>query len=274
MYPSAQSPCKASNNAQETLEIAAGTSVLSRIPEFWRDQPRLWFTQFEAIVAPQKQGDDYKYYTVTAKLSKEEIIQVSDIITSPPATEKYKAIKERLIGCYEESDDRQLQKLLSEMELGDQKPSHLLRKMRVLSKEKIGDDTIKLLWLRLLPPSVTTVLAVTKNMDVNKMSEIADKILVNSKLTEVSAENRNKTNDDTMTCILAQLANMRVELNAIQQGHKDYRRSGQDYYNRQHYPLRKQTQEIRETNPSTDYGGTLCYPPVQPPHYYRPKKWY
>ncbi|XP_075990176.1 uncharacterized protein LOC142985818 [Anticarsia gemmatalis] len=122
MYPSAQSPCKSSNNAQETLEIAAGTSVLSRIPEFWRDQPRLWFTQFEAIVAPQKQ-DDYKYYTVTAKLSKEEIIQVSDIITSPPATEKYKAIKERLIGCYEESDDRRLQKLLSEMELGDQKPA-------------------------------------------------------------------------------------------------------------------------------------------------------
>lgn len=235
MYTSAQSPCKSSNNAQETLEVAAGTSVLSRIPEFWRDQPRLWFTQFEAIVAPQKQGDDYKYYTVTAKLSKEEIIQVSDIITSPPATEKYKAIKERLISCYEESDDRQLQKLLSGMELGDQKPSHLLRKMRVLSKDKIGDDTIKLLWLRLLPPSVTTVLAVTEKMDVNKMSEIADKILANSQITEVSAVDQNKTNDDATTCILAQLASMRVELNAIQQGH---RRSGQDYYNRQHYPLR------------------------------------
>ncbi|CAH0700952.1 unnamed protein product [Spodoptera exigua] len=96
-------------------------------PEFWRDQPRLWFKQLEAIVAPQKQGDDYKYYTVIAKLPKEEIIQVSDLITCPPPIEKYKAIKERLISCYEESDQRQLQKLLSEMDL--------------------SDETIKLLWL-------------------------------------------------------------------------------------------------------------------------------
>ncbi|CAH0701181.1 unnamed protein product [Spodoptera exigua] len=153
-------------------------------PEFWRDQPRLWFKQLEAIVAPQKQGDDYKYYTVIAKLPKEEIIQVSDLITCPPPIEKYKAIKERLISCYEESDQRQLQKLLSEMDLGDQKPSHLLRKMRTLSNGNISDETIKLLWLRLLPPSVTSVLAVTEDIDVNKMSQIADKILINSTRTE------------------------------------------------------------------------------------------
>ncbi|CAH0686386.1 unnamed protein product [Spodoptera exigua] len=191
---------------------------LSRIPEFWRDQPRLWFKQLEAIVAPQKQGDDYKYYTVIAKLPKEEIIQVSDLITCPPPIEKYKAIKERLISCYEESDQRQLQKLLSEMDLGDQKPSHLLRKMRTLSNGNISDETIKLLWLRLLPPSVTSVLAVTEDIDVNKMSQIADKILINSTRTEVSAVNGNKSGDDTMSCILAQLAEMQLELNAIQQG--------------------------------------------------------
>ncbi|CAH0682990.1 unnamed protein product [Spodoptera exigua] len=159
-------------------------------PEFWRDQPRLWFKQLEAIVAPQKQGDDYKYYTVIAKLPKEEIIQVSDLITCPPPIEKYKAIKERLISCYEESDQRQLQKLLSEMDLGDQKPSHLLRKMRTLSNGNISDETIKLLWLRLLPPSGTSVLAVTEDIDVNKMSQIADKILINSTRTEVSAKLR------------------------------------------------------------------------------------
>ncbi|CAH0673766.1 unnamed protein product [Spodoptera exigua] len=197
------SPCKSSSSQQEALEISAGTAILSRIPEFWRDQPRLWFKQLEAIVAPQKQGDDYKYYTVIAKLPKEEIIQVSDLITCPPPIEKYKAIKERLISCYEESDQRQLQKLLSEMDLGDQKPSHLLRKMRTLSNGNISDETIKLLWLRLLPPSVTSVLAVTEDIDVNKMSQIADKILINSTRTEVSAVNGNKSGDDTMSCILA-----------------------------------------------------------------------
>lgn len=226
--------CKSNCGQQETLEIAAGTSILSRIPEFWRDQPRLWFTQFEAIVAPQKQGDDYKYFTVIAKLSKEEILQVSDLITVPPTTEKYKTIKERLISCYEESEQCQFQTLLSEMDLGDQKPSQLLRKMQVLGRGKIGDETIKLLWMRLLPPSVTTVLAVTEDMDIDKMSQIADKIITNSKITEVSAMNESKTDESAMTCVLAQLAKMQLELSAIQRDHRNYRRDP-SHFNRQHF---------------------------------------
>lgn len=233
-----QSTCKPSCSQQETLEVAAGTSILSRIPEFWRDQPSLWFNQLEAILAPQKQGDDYKYFTVIAKLSKEEILQVSDIITSPPTTEKYKALKERLINCYEESEQRQFQKLLSEMDLGDQKPSQLLRKMQVLGRGKIGDETIKLLWLRLLPSSITTVLAVTEDMDMDKMSQIADKIINNSKSTEVSAVNINKADESAMTCILAQLAKIQLELSAIQDDRRNHRRSTQSHYNRQHFSSR------------------------------------
>lgn len=232
--------CKSSCNQHETLEVAAGTTILSRIPEFWRDQPRLWFTQLEAILAPQKQGDDYKYYTVIAKLSKEEILQVSDLITTPPATKKYKTIKEHLINCYEESYQRQFKKILSEVDLGDQKPSQLLRRMQSLGGGKINDETIRLLWLRLLPTSVTTILAVTEDMDIDKMSQIADKILANSKLTEVSAvnENINRTDDGAMTCILAQLAKMQLELSAIQRDHRNRRSSTQNYYNRQQSPSR------------------------------------
>lgn len=220
----ALSPCKTNGSQQEALEIAAGTSVLSRIPEFWKDQPRLWFTQLEATLAPQKQGDDYKYNMVIAKLSKEEILQVNDLISSPPTTEKYKSIKERLIDCYEESEHQQFEKLLTNMELGDQKPSQLLRKMRVLGRNKIGDETIKLLWLRLLPPTVTTVLAVTEDIDIEKMSHIADKIIMNSKITEVSAVSRN-TDDSGTALILAQLAKLQLEIDAIQQNRGGHRRN-------------------------------------------------
>lgn len=31
-------------------------SVSAKIPEFWVDMPRLWFIQFESVMAPQKQG--------------------------------------------------------------------------------------------------------------------------------------------------------------------------------------------------------------------------
>ncbi|CAH0403016.1 unnamed protein product [Chilo suppressalis] len=62
-----------------------------------------------------------------AKLNKEALRQVSDLIQSPPATEKYNALKRRLIAVYEESAESQFQKLVSEMDLGTQKPSQLLR---------------------------------------------------------------------------------------------------------------------------------------------------
>ncbi|VVD06033.1 unnamed protein product, partial [Leptidea sinapis] len=67
-------------------------SVQSRIAEFWVDMPRLWFAHFEAVMAPQKQGDDVKFSLVIAKLGKDSIQQVSDLLTKPPEEQKYKAL--------------------------------------------------------------------------------------------------------------------------------------------------------------------------------------
>ncbi|KAL4709301.1 hypothetical protein ACJJTC_013361 [Scirpophaga incertulas] len=182
------SPCKANTSNDESQQIAATTTVASRIPEFWKDQPRLWFAQLEAILTPQKQGDEYKFSMVISKLSKDDIILVSDIITTPPTTGKYTAIKERLIDCLEESEQQRLQKLLTEMDLGDQKPSHLLRRMEELGRGIIGNETIRTLWLRLLPVQVTTVLAVATTTDINTVSQLADKIMENIKINEQLCE--------------------------------------------------------------------------------------
>ena len=214
----------------------ASTSVMSRIPEFWRDQPRLWFTQFEAVVAPQKQGDDTKYNLVIAKLSKEELIQVSDILASPPEANKYIALKERLITCFEESEQQQFQRLLSGMELGDQKPSQLLRKMRDLARGKMNDDTIRIMWLRLLPSSVTTVLAVSDEQSIEKLSAIADKIIENSRLTEVSAVNTNNSElHNSLVAITAQLAKIQLDVFSLQ--NQQHRRSNYRNFDRRsrHY---------------------------------------
>lgn len=88
---------------------------------------RVWFSHFESVVAPQKKGDRAMYQLVLAQMERQDIDHISDIIQNPPETHKYKALKERLIQVYEESEDEQFRKLLSEMELGDQKPSHLYR---------------------------------------------------------------------------------------------------------------------------------------------------
>nr|XP_037870021.1 uncharacterized protein LOC110385715 isoform X4 [Bombyx mori] len=61
------------------------------------------------------------------------------------------------------------------MELGDQKPSQLLRRMRDLARDKIPDDTLRVLWQGHLPAPVRTVLAITETKDMEKLAAAADK---------------------------------------------------------------------------------------------------
>ncbi|CAH2088630.1 unnamed protein product [Euphydryas editha] len=49
---------------------------------------------------------------------------------------KYKALKNRLVEIFEESQNRQVQKIIGEMDLGGQKPSQLLRRMTYLARNK------------------------------------------------------------------------------------------------------------------------------------------
>ena len=89
---------------------------------------------------------------------------------------KIDALKTRLLRIYEDSKNKQLQKLISEMELGDQKPSQRLRRMRELAKYKIPDDTLRILWQGHLPDAIRVVLAVSETKELDHLSSIADNV--------------------------------------------------------------------------------------------------
>ncbi|XP_045530701.1 uncharacterized protein LOC123718332 [Pieris brassicae] len=164
------------SHATATQEIAAVTSVTSRIPDFWTDQPRVWFVRAESVLLPQKMGDDTKFNIVVSKLGKDVIQQITDILFSPPEQDKYGALKKKLLDIFEESETRQLQKLISEMDLGEQKPSQLLRRMKDLAREKLPDDTLRILWQTHLPQAVRAVLAVTETKNLDQLANVADKV--------------------------------------------------------------------------------------------------
>lgn len=166
----------------------ASITVSAKLPDFWIDMPRLWFAQFEAVMAPQRQGDETKFNMVIAKLGRDSIQQVSDLLTSPPETNKYATLKDRLLQVYEESAERQFQKLVSELELGSQKPTQLLRRMRDLGRTtQVSEQTLKSLWLSRMPSAVRAVTAVCQEQNLEELANIADKIVENSKSYEISA---------------------------------------------------------------------------------------
>lgn len=76
--------------------------------------------------------DKQRFNTVVGSIELKVLRQVSDAVLQPPAENKYQNLKALIIERYSDSAQTKIQKLLSEMSLGDQKPSVLLNEMRRL----------------------------------------------------------------------------------------------------------------------------------------------
>lgn len=163
-------------------DAPASTSAIAEIkniklPSFWQRDPVLWFAQVESQFHTNNvRADNTRYHTVVSALDCNVLQQVSDVIASPPANNKYETIKTRLIAAYSDSQERQIKKLLTEVELGDQKPSQLLREMRALADNRISEDVLRTLWTQRLPTHIQIVLSASDDMALEKMAGIADKV--------------------------------------------------------------------------------------------------
>lgn len=242
----------------EIVELATVT-VSSRIPEFWCDQPRLWFVQCDAVLSPQKLSDEAKFNLVVTKLGKEVVQQVGDILLKPPETKKYEALRARLLTVYEESETRQFQKLLSEMELGEQKPSQLLRRMKDLAREKIPDDTLKLLWQGHLPSPVRAVLAVT-DLDLENLAKIADKILETSKPLQVAEISQPQSNGPTdIEKIMAEISKLSCEVADLRNSRPPYRQHWNANRTRSASRNRRRDPSVQRQRRTQECPDWLCY---------------
>ncbi|BHF79320.1 hypothetical protein SprV_0602244000 [Sparganum proliferum] len=97
-----------------------------------------------------------------------------------PAPEApYSALKEALISRISLSTQKRLQRLISEEDLGDRKPTQLLRRLEQLADgQKLDATMFKQLFLQRLPPSVQAILAPNiPYSTVQTLAETADRIL-------------------------------------------------------------------------------------------------
>ena len=91
-------------------------------------------------------------------------MEVRDLLLKPPEEDPYDKLKTQLIKRTAASEQRKLQQLISGEELGDRKPTQLLRRMQQLLGSKLGTGSeansfLRELFLQRLPPSVRMVLA-------------------------------------------------------------------------------------------------------------------
>ncbi|GFW12022.1 uncharacterized protein TNCV_4530881 [Trichonephila clavipes] len=157
----------------ETVEVAR---IALRLPPFWKSNVHLWIAQCDhAFTFSGISSDDTKYSALVANLDAETLSYVSDIVLSPPNSDKYHTLSQRLITQFSDSETQKIKKLLTDLQLGDEKPSHLLRKMKELSNGQLQDDFLQSLWLQRMPPHIQTVLSASSE-PLDKLAIIADKV--------------------------------------------------------------------------------------------------
>ncbi|XP_071638454.1 uncharacterized protein [Temnothorax longispinosus] len=158
---------------------------------FWRDHAKTWFTQTVHNI----RSDELKFCLVVDNLDKESMLEIADIIEAPPAADKYQMLKDTLISRLTDSDKKRLKKLLTGGELGDRKPSHLLREMRCLTNNSVDEKLLQTLWLQRMPTRIQELLAVAEGVSLDKLAELADKAIERT-LPSVSAVEAPSTASD------------------------------------------------------------------------------
>lgn len=148
-----------------------------RPPPFWPDDPEMWFAQMECQFALANVTVDLtKYYQVVSALEPRYATEVKDIITNPPATNKFEKIKTELIKRLTASRQRRIKQLITHEELGDRKPSQFLRRLRDLAGPAVPEDFLKSLWSGRLPTNLQTVLASQPDLSLDKLADLADTV--------------------------------------------------------------------------------------------------
>lgn len=139
-----------------------------KITTFWQSRPKLWFVSLDSEFAAFKiRSDEAKYKVTIRHLDEQTMLAVADILEQPPESNKYETLKNALIERFLDSVEKQMRILLNETELGDKKPSILLREMRALAGSNISDSVLRILWLQRLPARVQEVLVVLEGISLD-----------------------------------------------------------------------------------------------------------
>ena len=218
-------------------EVPARVATVSiKLPPFWPSDPQIWFAQVEAQFATrgitaQRTMFDY----IIANLSPEYATEIRDLILRPPGENPYDKVKEQLIKRTAASEQRRLQQLFSTEELGDRKPTQLLRRLQQLVGDTPGlpDGTfLRELFLQRLPANVRMVLASTRDgTPIEDLAQLADKIVevaVPPSVSNVSAP--------VQTSEIQQLRTEIASLTKVVQSLRKHRRSRSNSFSRRRSP--------------------------------------
>ncbi|GFU08702.1 transposon Tf2-9 polyprotein [Trichonephila clavipes] len=115
---------------------------------------------------------------IIAHLPPEAATIIRDVIMNPDPVEPYEKARTELIKRSGESSHQEIRKLLIGEELGDRRPSELLRVMRRRAEShSVPDNPMLELFQQHLPTRVQSILAAISPLTLEKAAEVADRVM-------------------------------------------------------------------------------------------------
>lgn len=162
-------------DASENFELF---KVGVKVPPFWPDRPALWFAQLEGqFILSGINSDTTKFYYASGQLDHQYAIEVADIIERPPKDNKYLTLKTELIKRLSKPREEELKQFLNNQEMGNRKPSQFLRHLQHQAGPNVPEEFIRTIWYNRLPQNIQPIIASHTDMALDKLADLADKIV-------------------------------------------------------------------------------------------------
>lgn len=203
-------------------------SVNVKLTPFWEKSPELWFVQAEVQFNVHKiVSETTKYWLAVAALPPDACESIYDILTNPPAQNKYTALKNALVSRHALSQERRLEKLLERTDLGDRKPSELLLEMKRFAGDAVPEAMCKNLWLRKLPKQISVALVIVEDKTLDETAILADRIFEAGRTSGINEVAYNKNSPNEFEKRMDRIESMLQELRVKSSGNPNKSKQGQ-----------------------------------------------
>ena len=169
------------DHAAPEQQQSARSFAAFRLPPFSAEDMGLWLAQVDCACRVAGIKDDaVKFDLVAANLPQAVAMQVRDVVTASPPN--YQALTTALRDRLAQSRADRLTSLLRHQQLGDQRPSQLLRNMKA-ELGAAGDgqqdvELLRMLFLQRLPPPVRAALSLlAEQTPLDQLATAADRYL-------------------------------------------------------------------------------------------------
>ena len=179
---------------------ARTSAVALKLPDFWVDKPRLWFSRVEAqfrLHRPPIVVSSTMFDHVVTKLPPHVLDSVEDAVENPSADTPYEDIKKLLLSSFTPTKWQLVDELLNFPAIGDRRPLALYTAMAAkLPRGETPGLLFQGLFLARLPGDVRAHLVAGEYKNPREMAEHADRLWDGARAALVAAARAPGDDDD------------------------------------------------------------------------------